>query len=148
MNKNHLWHVALLGIGAVILVIYLMRRSAAAPVAPAAAASAAAPSYPNAQPIQLGDITIGGSPLNLTYNTQPGGSLISDVAVGDASGCDGSPGCECAQVQTLTSINRIPAPILAASQKNYASLVSKAPLAMFGSAPIRPADPDGGSLLV
>jgi hypothetical protein len=92
---------AVIGVGAVAVLIYLMTRKATASNGSAIVdeAVAAPASYPNSNPIQMGDVNVGGSPLNLTYNTLEGGELPSTTyAVGSntkaACGCDDK--CEAA----------------------------------------------------
>jgi hypothetical protein len=100
-QKTHYAILAVLGIGAFIVLAYLMRSrlgaGAAAGVSPGEAATAGAGDYPTAPPIQLGDFTIQNPPVNLTYNTDPnlrpstiviGGS--GQVTAGSACGCDGA----------------------------------------------------------
>lgn len=94
--KKHGAVAALLVVAGIALLIYLMRQKVtnAVSVSPGADQS---PQYPNAQPIQLGDITIEGSPTNLTYNQGVNdGSTLGrpDLTAGDG-GC-GRCGC-CSQ---------------------------------------------------
>lgn len=94
-QEKHL-HFILLAIGALTLLLFLMRRSATA----AEVVQAAAPdngTYPNGNPIQLGDINIGGSPQFQSYNVPVGGRPDPDLPpisfTAPCGGCDAN--CTC-----------------------------------------------------
>lgn len=137
VNEKHYAHLALLGIGAVVVLWYLTRGSsnpvAASGVTPV---GSSLPSYPNAAPIKLGDVTIEGSPTNLTYNQLPPSDRIA-VSDGSASGC----GCDSIPGQPVT-VQRITAPTLQAASDNFASYAAKA------TAAPAPAPPRSGWALV
>ncbi len=130
-NKAHL---ALLGLGAMGMLYWLYtHRSAAQPspstdIQSAPDNSGTANSYPNSAPIQLGNITIGGSPTYLQMNqlpvtadgTNPNLLVPAIVNPGGENGggccdqCDNPPGQIVAQ-------NVIAAPVFAAAVGNIAS---------------------------
>jgi len=133
MKQNHLIF-GLIGIGAVALLIYLMKQSggsssvtAAAPASAVAPAQNTGPSYPNANPIQMGDFEVGGSPINLTYNTGPQLPKVK-VAKANGNGCgSGCGGCDkdCTLATALQTIQSIPEPVLQQAQDNLNSYTSK-----------------------
>lgn len=136
-EKYTIW--ALLGIGAIILIIYLMRQNSNSEVAAVSApASASAPPYPNSNPIQLGDISIGGSPTNLTYNNNPGNQLVPTTAVqppSDDNCCCGSS----SSVSSLVSVNTIPQNIISNgidNLKGYYNKISSGAIPALSSAPL------------
>lgn len=138
--KNNLHIFGLLGVGAIALLIYLMLRnhggSTAVQAVPTASANG---NYPNSQPINMGNIEVGGSPLNITYNQQP---IPPDVNIGTAAESCGAD-C-CSDVQTLTSVQNVTPALLESSKTNLLSFVKKG--AAFTSAPAAPVNSDGGAV--
>ena len=124
--KERYAHIGLLAIAAVIVLYLLMRRSAVAASNGSAVADGQiipAPSYPNSTPLKLGDIKIGPSPTNITYNSNP---LFPNVALGDGS--PGSCPCDfdaCAASQDLTYINKIPPSVLDTAAASFAGYQQK-----------------------
>lgn len=132
-EEKHYAHVALLALGAIAVLWYLMRQSsAAAPAAPPAAGDTVAldsgvgvQQYPSVPP--AGDITIGGSPTNLTYNTFEAGTdptkdqvKVTPAAAADCGCAD--QGGDCAKPQgSKVSIMRIPAHGLKSAFENFSS---------------------------
>jgi hypothetical protein len=88
--------LAVLGVGAVAVLIYLMTRKATASNGSlvADAVIAGQPTYPNTSPIKMGDIEVGGSPINLTYNTLEGGTVPAAPIVATKSNTGGCGGCD------------------------------------------------------
>jgi hypothetical protein len=130
-QKTHYAVLAVLGIGAFIVLAYLMRSrlgaGAAAGVTSGEAATAGAGSYPTAPPIQLGDFTVQAAPVNLTYNTDPnlrpstiviGGS--GQTQAGSACGCDGACVGSSAGIQ-YTSLKTISPDFLQSASDNLGS---------------------------
>lgn len=109
MVKREQYVIAgLLGVGAIVLLWYLSRHgvstSATAGTTPgpdglpvvADNHGAAGGLYPNSEPIQMGDIVIGGTPINLSYNQLPGGqNSLPQIHIGpSAVATNGDrPGC-------------------------------------------------------
>lgn len=120
--KQHHAVLALLGIGAVIVLLYLMRRSAGAPAATQTNAEGQQP-YPNAGPIQLGDISIGGSPFNLVYNQAPLPSNTGVKPDAEKKGC--CSGGDCTIAGQIVSRNLIPEHVLVGAAQNFAGYVGK-----------------------
>lgn len=121
MNKQHYYHLALLGIGAIV--VYILLRRQGATVAPVAEPEQGAglPSYPNAGPINLGDVRVGGSPSYLTINN----GVIPDT-LGVGSGPQGAGcGCDCSPVN-LTARNIVPASVVEQAAQNFQGFVVKA----------------------
>lgn len=93
------------------------------------------PSYPNSQPINLGGITVGATPLTITYNqVPPKPTLELQPAPVDSSGhLEG--GCTCAQADSCGAggagnpvvVNKIPQKVVTASAGNFFSYQSKIP---------------------
>lgn len=128
LKENHIVF-GVLTIGAIALLVYLMRRSAAPAVAAVVAATPASssPSYPNAAPIKTGDFNVGGNTLNLTYNTPGAGGLLPTLRVGAESG---DAGCECnpetcQDAGQLTTVQTIPAPVYQRAADNFVSFKAK-----------------------
>lgn len=144
MKKEQYVHLALIGLGAVLVIMYLLRESATAranqPIAPPSNADASAQQYPNSSPIQLGDISVGGSPVNISYNTPDGGSALPSVMIGatgaatqDNSGCcDDCPG---AGGSPLQLIQKIPQTSLDAAVANMQGFNAKLAFSSFSAAP-------------
>jgi hypothetical protein len=123
-EKYHV--IALLGIGGLAVLWYLSRQTPS----PASNGSqiaddnvAQAPSYPNVQPIQPSDFNVGGSPLELTYNTN--GPLLPSVNVGDSGGLGIDNGCGCVDSECeagdLTTVNNIPPAVFQSATANLNS---------------------------
>lgn len=128
--KEHTAHLALLGIAALVILIYLMRRKPAQAAQAAVVATdnaGASPSYPNSQPIKLGDVNIGGNPLSITYNqSEAGAGQLPSERVGDTQGgcCDTESLCGTAGI--LQTVQNVPTKVLASAAKNFASFEKKA----------------------
>lgn len=102
MKKEQYVIAGLLGLSAIVVLWYLSRHAVASGTAPGPDGlpvvtqgdGSAIASYPNSNPIPLGDIVIGASPINLTYNQQPNGqgSLPTlHIAAPNTQGT--TPGC-------------------------------------------------------
>jgi hypothetical protein len=104
----------LLGVGGAVALYFIVRHggnvstaSHGSMVPDAVAQTVPGPAYPNTNPIQLGNIEVGGSPVNLTYNYAP---PIPTLAVGSNTGgeCGCDDGCEAAGqkvgVQTIAPV--------------------------------------------
>lgn len=137
--KEHYAHIALLGAGAIALLWYLVKSGAASSTASNGsaipdAAVAPAPGYPNSTPIQMGDITIGGSPTNLTYNTFEAGSnpysTENAVELGASADSAGSGGACCTDPcsplpgQPVTK-QKVPAAVYGAALENFSTFSVK-----------------------
>lgn len=140
--KEKYAHLALLAVGALLVLYWLYTRSqtaAAGAVGDGGGGqpdnSSAAPAYPNAAPIQMGDITIGGSPTELIYNQQPvtegadgiydnPNLLATSAIVTPDSGCGCDDPCAIPAGQ-ITTVNNIPAPVFNAAVKNLDTLNQK-----------------------
>lgn len=127
--KDHYAVLALLGVGAIALIVYLMSQNNAAPAAaaPVADNSSAAPSYPNAQPIQLGNIDIGGSPLSITYNQAP---VLPTVQLGpdesDLQGCECETGQNnCAEAGQMVTKQTVPQPVMQRATTDFNAFMAK-----------------------
>jgi hypothetical protein len=122
--KDHHKIVALLGVGAVIVLILMLRRQGTASNGSLVADEAVQqpPSYPNAQPIQMGDIEVGGSPVNLTYNY---GQPLPTLSIGDNTG--GQCGCDesCEQAGQKVTVQNVNPTVLKNAQENFSGFISK-----------------------
>jgi outer membrane murein-binding lipoprotein Lpp len=91
--KTDYYIVGLIGIGAIAVIYLLMQENAAAQQtqAPtdenAAAPSPVTPVYPQAAPIQLGNVYIGTTGPNQSYNAAENGDQIPTVGVDTGSDC-------------------------------------------------------------
>jgi hypothetical protein len=117
--KEHYAVVAVLGVGVIALLVHLLRQSSPAVAAASVpGAVASSPSYPNAQPIKLGNIDIGGSPSYISYNQgEPGAGY----------GIDGAGGCGCSNPDQLVVTPNIPSSVLQSGVDQLASFQAKAP---------------------
>jgi hypothetical protein len=129
MKQEH-YIFGLIGIGAIIVLYWLYQESqAAAPAAASAApdlSSPAAPVYPNAQPIQLGNVTINDTPTPAAqnYNMQPNGQQIPTVSVTPGSDC----GCEdndCEAAGAPVTTQSISQTVVDSNAKNLMSFTAK-----------------------
>lgn len=119
MKNQHLGHLALLGIGAVVVLWYLTRQSAStASATPAAAPAntnpAGVPSYPSAsatvQPIQLGNVILNeGQPLPsyMNYNTAKNAPASASVKQSCAS-CAATAACGLGVSQDPVAASSVP----------------------------------------
>lgn len=116
MTKQEKIIAGLIGVGAVLAILYLIYESnqgqgAAEPAVGITPPPSALPTYPNAQPIKAGDITIvNGSAPDSLNNVPIGGYPGTEYGLGDLTGADGCP-CDCdpcEQVTTLQSKMTIP----------------------------------------
>lgn len=111
--KEHYGIFALIGLGGLAVVYYLMRSSASASASSPAAVvtnALATPSYPNSSPIQLGDVEIGGSPTNITYNqvTRPSTQYLEPAPFASQN-CECNQGKHsCEEAGVLQSTQKIP----------------------------------------
>lgn len=124
MKKEEYLILGLLGIGVIIVLIYLWKQApASAPVTttvPSPGAEAA-PAYPISKPIQLGNIRIAGSPTNLTYNQIPPGPT---VGIGPDNQCPCSAS-DCDEAGMLTSATSVDPDVFSAAVANFASYQAK-----------------------
>src|SRR4051812_40844580 len=110
-QRHHIF--VLLAVGAVVLLIIFMRREAGPVIASVTDASAG--DYPNANPINMGDITIGSTPPYMDYN-QPRPLPAYAVRKGDTScPCDTDP---CSGVTTLGTVQNLPEETIAKAAEN------------------------------
>lgn len=133
LEEKHYAHVALLALGAIAVLWYLMRQSSSAAVAspPAAGDTVALDSgagvqqYPSVPAPAA--INIGGSPTNLTYNTFEAGTdpNKNQIQVTPASAADcgcADPGGACVKpLGTKVSVMHIPAHGLKTALANFQS---------------------------
>lgn len=127
-GKQHLLIFGLVGVAAVA-VLYMLYKEGQAGAGSVTATgetvpepNAQGPTYPNSQPIQLGNITINDTPPNQSYNVSD--SQIPTVGIGNTDGC----GCEdndCEQVGTVQTTQAIPEHILKTSMENIVSFQAK-----------------------
>jgi hypothetical protein len=126
--KQEYYIFGLVGIGAVIVIYFLIQEQNATAAAAAGDGSAAPPpgvgqqSYPNVQPIQLGNVTIGATPPEQSYNM---GQQFPGVQVGTAQsecGCDDD---DCDQAGIPVTTQTIPQSVLAFAGSNLASFQAK-----------------------
>lgn len=112
--------IALLGLGAIVLIIYLLRqKSSPASVSastPVAAGASPLPSYPAPAPIKLGDITIN-SPIDIS-NAPPPTSGIS----GNNGGCD----CEATDCNTSSTLSPQPLSYVSSHQVTPEAMTAQA----------------------
>lgn len=132
MKKEHYAILVLLGVGAIILLLHLQRRTIAV-AAGSEAPPAPGPEYPNSEPIKLGNVEVGASPTYLTINTVPGGDLLPQTKVVPALGGD----CACTQdpcdAFLLRSTQQVPESVLKSAQENFLAFESKLAGATLGS---------------
>ena len=140
LKQEHLV-VGLIGLGAVAVIVFLVYEGrqqsgggavAEVPVPVPGPGAAQSPAYPNAPtPINF---EVGGSPVNLTYNTfpadfSPTGTQVRplDSACGNG-GCDGcGTGCDsCTQTQQPVTVQSVPPSVLAGAADNFSTFVAKA----------------------
>lgn len=103
-NRERYIFAGLIGVGALVLLAYLLRNSSGQAAATGSDnAGAASGDYPNGQPIPASTFVVGGSPSNITYNQGP---PIPDVAlrVPDVGGCDCDPCGAALSLQTVQSV--------------------------------------------
>lgn len=127
--------IALLGIGAILVIVWLSRRSSggAGVIPPEVATVPDAPAgYPNSAPLNMGAITIGGSPINLTYNQLPGGqNSIPQIQVRSVTPMGGTD-CSCGEKSDCAdsagdpvSVKAVSPGLLAKSAANFAGFTGK-----------------------
>ena len=131
-DKYYIYGLWIVGAFVILYILLKQKRigiSSAATISPTdAAVPQAFTQYPNTQPIQLGDIHVDGSPLNLLYNQLPGGqnSLPTVAIKSNTPGCEcESSGCDAAG--QFTTVNNIPASVatkLSNSVQSYTQKVS------------------------
>ena len=133
MKKQEFYIVGLIGAAAIVIFYILWKEQQQnASQAPASTdgsndlidAATAQPTYPNLQPIQLGNVTIQNTPPNQNYNVAD--SQLPTVQVGGAgdSGC----GCEdsdCEEAGQVVSTQTIPDAVLQAGLSNLNSFQGK-----------------------
>lgn len=120
-KQKHYAVLALMGVGAIALLIYLMRRSSAGAAAvPGNADATPGGGYPNSAPIKASSFDMGSSPLNLTYNYGPQTPTVKTGGEVD-SGC----GCDSAGAGFVT-VQEVPQDVLSASQANFQGYLKKA----------------------
>jgi hypothetical protein len=149
LKKDH-YIFGLLALGAVAVLYYLYQENQAA--SPAADSGAIVPepsypSYPNAQPIQMGNIYLGTPPAS-QLSAAPNVTPAATVQVGNAQsecGCDDD---DCAAAGVPVTVQTIPAPILQAATSNLDSYITKttaSPTVVSGVAAARATVAAGGS---
>ena len=130
--------VILIGLAAAGLLYYFWRESrnavpAAAP--PPSNEAATSQSYPGGTPLPPSQFVVGGSPLNLTYNTFPPSysATGSEVAPLDSfcgnGGCDGcGENCDsCCQTQQPVTFQMISSQAMKTATDNFSAFVAKLP---------------------
>jgi hypothetical protein len=124
--KQEYYIFGLVGIGAVVVIYFLMQEQNAA--AANQDSSVAPPpgvgqqTYPNVQPIQLGNVTIGSTPPEQAYNL---GQTVPSVQIGT---CQSECGCDdddCDQAGIPVTTQTIPKSVLAFAGANLASFQAK-----------------------
>jgi hypothetical protein len=121
--KKHAALIALLGIGAVILIIYLMRQqSAPAPAVASNEDASPGGGYPNGAPISPSTFTVGGSPTNLTYNQSP---MTPTVQVGEPNEDECECECGAASATAFQTVQVVPPAVLQSGLDNLNSYYAK-----------------------
>jgi hypothetical protein len=122
--KKEYYLFGLLGIGALAVLYFLWRENAAA-TSTAIPEPAGAPQYPNAAPINLGDVNLTETaPPYLTANVPLDGYNMPTVAVQDNSG----GGCcvdDCEAAGIPVTVQTIPKSVLDAGFENLKSYAAK-----------------------
>lgn len=131
--KQEHYIFGLLGIGAILVLVYLMheKNGAVGPVAgstPDAGVGNAFPQYPNSKPIKTGDITINGFAPDSLPNVPINGVQIPQVETepdlsGGCSGCGSDTYCEDAGITVSTM--KVPQRVLDAAVSNLQSFQQK-----------------------
>lgn len=129
MKKEHVILSGLIGIGGLIVIYILYKELASQPAAapPVSVPENNQPSYPAANPIQLGNVTVNNAaPPAMVYNTPLNGLQIPTVQVADDTGtgecCDTDP-CEAAGV--LQSVQTVPQDVLDTATNNFYAYQNK-----------------------
>lgn len=128
MKKEH-YIFGLIGIGAAIVLYWLWRESNAASQ-PSTATGAVIPtpsgqpSYPNAQPINLGNVTIndGTAPASQFAHAS---NTVPRVSIGTAHSDCGCDDDDCEQAGTPVTVQSIPQEVLQAASDNLAGFMAK-----------------------
>ncbi len=122
-KKQKLIIAGALSIGAIILLIYLLRQKQATIVGAATGAgnSSGLPQYPAPQTIPPSSFQVGGSPTYLTFASTP--PLPDyDIANPDVGGC----GCDpCGSATTLQVVSKIPPAVVKQAASNYSGYKAK-----------------------
>lgn len=125
MKQQH-YIFGLLGIAAVAVLYFLWRESSGGSGTSGIPEPAGAPQYPNASPINLGDVNITDTaPPYLTANVPLGGYNVPTVQI---SGPSASGGCcedDCEPAGIPVTVQTIPQSVLDAATANYQSYVAK-----------------------
>lgn len=142
-------HIALLGAGAIIIIVWLLRSSRSATVAESVAAAApslAGPEngYPNIGPANV-PVSTGVAPAYIGYNSAPPPDLnailqgIRDAAEPETTPAGPSGGCGCSQCPqqsgALVTQQKVSAPVLsnaAAGVKSFSKYMAAAAPAVSG----------------
>ena len=145
--KTEHYVFGLIGIAAVAVFYYLwMENQAPSGVAAAVAAPDGTQSYPNVAPIQLGNVTIGATPSDQSYNVPLGDAALPSVQIGSAQspcGCDDN---DCESAGLPVTVQNIPDSVNQANIKNLQSFSQK--MSLSATAPVTQAAmaTGGGSL--
>jgi hypothetical protein len=120
-KQKHYAVLALISVGAIALLVWLMRQKGGAPSSvPSNADAAPGGGYPNSGPITPSQFDVGSSPLNLTYNYGPQTPTVKTGGEVD-SGC----GCDSAGA-SFVSVQNVPQDVLSEAQANFSSYLKKA----------------------
>jgi hypothetical protein len=134
MTKNDKIIAGLIGVGAVLAIIYVMKSGNGQNAATNATGEVLPPnpinlpSYPNTQPIPSTSFTVvSGSAPDALYNVPVNGYPLSDYGLGEiGDGCPcGGDTDPCAEVTTLQSKMTIPPEVLKAAVSNLKSYQQK-----------------------
>jgi hypothetical protein len=126
----------LIGLGAIAVLVYLYYENSNSTPAAAAApvpspGAATAPAYPNSQPSL--NFEVGGSPINLTYNTFPPDFSAEGTQVAPLSSACGNGGCDgcgsdcdsCTQTQTPVTVQTVPPQVMQTAQSELNAYAAK-----------------------
>lgn len=121
-QKEHALIAALLAVGAIVAIYLYYKSSSPAsdstPI-PAPDVTGAIAPYPNANPIKMGDITVGGSPTNITYNYQTPTDFQPVSVASDDEGAGGACCTDCSKAAGNLVIHKsIPASIMRGAMEN------------------------------
>lgn len=124
MVKQEYAIIGLLGVGAIIVLVYLARQksSPAASVAAPDNAAVTPGSYPNAGTIHPSNFDVAGNTTNLTYNSAP---LAPTVQIGDSRNDSCPCDSRCDEAGFLRTVNIVPKGVLSAAVDNFNSFVDK-----------------------
>lgn len=127
--KQEHYIAGLVGIGAIIVLYLLWHESqATATAAPASAVPvpSGAPTYPSAQPIHLGNVTLGATPEQIASLAQ-----LNPVAV-DTSGPCGCDDNDCDEAGVTVTVQKIPEAVLKHATSQLSAFLNVPPSPMSG----------------